>query len=207
LYQNYIVMENVEKEFTPEESLQLISQIIRKTRRNMKASSFYFILWGWVIVFASLACFFIIKYMVSIQQFKYINLGAWLAWIIPVLIGIIISRVHDYKTEKHENVKSLIGNIMKVLWTANGITIIIGCFIAYKAHFYPAPIILAIIGLSTFLTGYIIKFKPLLYGGIIFWLSGLISMYIQGDYQLLLTAFSIVVGYLIPGYMIKYSKD
>lgn len=200
-------MEKIEKEFTPEESLQLISQIISRTRRNLKASSFYFILWGWVIVFASLACFFTIKYMVSIQQFKYINLGAWMAWIIPVLIGAIIGRVHSYKMEKQENVKSQIGNIMKVLWSANGVTIIIGCLIAYKSKFYPAPIILAIVGMSTFLTGYIIKFKALLFGGIIFWLSALISLYIPGDYQLLLTAFSIILGYLIPGYMIKYSKE
>ncbi len=57
-------MENIEKEFTPEESLQLISQIIAKTRRNIKIASFFFILWGWVTVFASLACFFLIKIFV-----------------------------------------------------------------------------------------------------------------------------------------------
>lgn len=200
-------MENIEKEFTPEESLQLISQIINRTRRNIKIASFYFILWGWVVVFSSLCCFFLIKYFVYIQQYKYINLGAWMAWIVPVIIGIIISSAHVKKMEKVEMVKSQIGNIIKVLWYSNAVTITVGCFISYKLNFYPPPIILIIIGLSTFMTAYIIKFKPLMVGGIIFWLAGLASVFIPSDYQLILTAFSIAIGYLVPGYMLKYSKD
>ena len=53
----------------------------------------------------------------------------------------------------------------------------------------------------------IIKFKPLMYGGIIFWLATILSVFIQSDLQLLLTAVTIVAGYIIPGYMLKYSKD
>jgi hypothetical protein len=200
-------MENIEKEFTPEESLQMISQIINRTRRNIKVASFYFILWGWVMVFAALACFFVITYFVSIQQYKYINLGAWLAWIIPVLVGSIISATHQRKMEKIDLVKSEIGNIIKMLWYSNGIAIIIGCYISYKLNFYPAPLIFIIIGMSTFMTGYIIKFKPLIVGGVVFWLAGLISVFIQSDYQLILTAFCIAAGYLVPGYMLKNSKE
>jgi len=200
-------MANIEKEFTPEESLQLISQIIAKTRRNIKVASFYFILWGWVMIFASLACFFVIRYFVNIHEYKYLNLGAWLAWIIPVLVGSLISSAHAKKMERLEQARSQIGNIIKVMWYTNGIAIIIGCFISYKLNFYPAPLIFIIIGLSTFMTGYIIKFKPLMYGGIIFWLTVVISVFIHSDYQLLLTAISIAAGYLIPGYMLKNSKE
>jgi hypothetical protein len=200
-------MENHEKEFTPEESLQLISQIIAKTRRNIKIASFFFILWGWVTVIASLTCFFLIRYLVSTQQCKYINIGAWMAWLVPVFIGFIITMAHLKKMDKFEKVKSQIGSIIKVLWYSNAAAIIIGCFISYKLNFYPAPIVLIIIGLSTFVTGYIIKFKPLIYGGTIFWLAGILSVFIQSDYQLLLTAVSIIAGYLVPGYMLKYGKD
>jgi hypothetical protein len=201
------IMENVEKEFTPEESLQLISQVISKTRRNIKVASFFFILWGWTMVFASLACFFVIKYFVNIHQYKYINLWAWLAWIIPVLVASIISSTQEKKMKSFEKVKSQIGNIIKVMWTSNGIAIIIGCVVSYRLNFYPAPLIFIIIGLSTFMTGYIIKFRPLMYGGIIFWLATILSVFIQSDRQLLLTAVAIVAGYIIPGYMLKYSKD
>jgi hypothetical protein len=201
------IMENHEKEFTPEESLQLISQIIAKTRRNIKISSFYFILWGWITVFSSLTCFFLIKYMVSTHQCRYINIGAWMAWIVPAFIGLIISVGHAKKMDRSVKVKSQIGSIIKVLWYSNAVVITIGCFISYKLNFYPAPLVLIIIGLSTFMTGYIIKFKPIIYGGTIFWLAGILSVFIQSDYQLLLTAVSIVAGYLVPGYMLKYSKD
>ena len=200
-------MENVEKEFTPEESLLLISQVISKTRRNIKVASFFFILWGWTMVFASLACFFVIKYFVGIHQYKYINLWAWMAWIIPVLIASIVSSTQEKKMKSFEKVKSQIGNIIKIMWTSNGIAIVIGCIVSYRLNFYPAPLIFIIIGLSTFMTGYIIKFKPLMYGGIIFWLATILSVFIQSDLQLLLTAVTIVAGYIIPGYMLKYSKD
>jgi hypothetical protein len=200
-------MENIEKEFTPEESLQMISQVINKTRKNIKVSSFYFILWGWVMIFASLSCFFIIKYFMSIQQFKYINLGVWLAWIVPVLIGSFISKTHERKMEQLDKTKSLIGNIIKMTWYSNGIGIILCCFISYKLHISPAPLIFIIIGLSTFMTGYIIKYKPIMYGGIVFWIFTLLSVFINNEYQLLLTAFSIVAGYLVPGYMLKNNKE
>jgi len=200
-------MENIEKEFTPEESLQMISQIISKTRKSIKTSSFYFILWGWVLVFAALACFFVIKYFVSIQQYQYINLGAWLAWIIPVIVGTIISRVHERTSEKIEKGRSQIGNIIKMLWYSNGTAIVIGCFISYKLNFYPASIVFVIVGISTFMTGYIVKFKPLIYGGIIFWITSIMSAYIHNEYQLILTALSIAAGYLVPGYMLKNSKE
>jgi hypothetical protein len=201
-------MENVEKEFTPEESLQLISQVITKTRRSFKITSVYLILWGWVMVIASLACFSLIRYMVSNHQFKYINLGAWLTWMIPIFIAIIIERFYiNRRHVKVERTKSLIGNIIQMLWYANGVAIIVGCFISYKLNFYPTPIILIIIGIPTTVTGYIIKFKPLMIGGVIFWLASIVSIFTSSDYQLIVCAISIFSGYLIPGYLLKYSKE
>jgi hypothetical protein len=200
-------MENVEKEFTPEESLQLISQIITKARRNIKIAGFFFILWGWVTVFAALTCFFIIKYFCSIHLYKYIDLGTWMAWLIPIFIGCVISIIHGNKLKRIERAKSQIGSIIQVLWFSNAIVLTLAGFISYKLKFYPAPLILIIIGLSTYMTGYIIKFNPLKYGGIIFWISGILSVFILNEYQLVLTAVSIVLGYLVPGYLLKHSKD
>jgi hypothetical protein len=201
-------MENIEKEFTPEESLQLIGQIISKTRRNFKLASVYFILWGWIMVIASLACFSLVEYMLGRHQYTYINLGAWLAWIIPIFAGILIDMAYlRPKYVKVEKAKTQIGKIIKILWYANAIAIMIGCFVSYKMHFYPSPLILLIIGISTFVTGYIINYRPVIIGGIIFWLASILSVFIAPDYQLILFAISIFSGYLVPGYMLKYSKE
>ena len=199
-------MENIEKDFTPEESLQLISQIITKTRRNIKVGSFFFILWGWIVIFSSVSCFFVIKYFCAHHLEKYLNLACWLTWIIPTIIGFIISNLHAKKMEKTERVKSQIGSIIKAIWYTNALGIFISCFISYKMKSYPAPIILTIVGISTFLTGYIIKFRPLILGGIIFGLLAIFSCFIMNEYQLLVTALGILSGYLIPGYILKYSK-
>ena len=47
-------MENSEKQMTPEESLNLIGEVISNTRNNLKTDSFFFLLWGWFITVASL---------------------------------------------------------------------------------------------------------------------------------------------------------
>ena len=43
------------KEMNPQESLQIISEMIQKTQDNIRDGSTYFLLWGWLTLFASLA--------------------------------------------------------------------------------------------------------------------------------------------------------
>jgi hypothetical protein len=199
-------MENIEKEFTPEESLRLISQIITGAKRNVKYSSYYFILWGWVIIIASLTCFFVIRHLVSIRHFEHINFWASMSWVIPIFIGLIIN-IFYVKSNRHtELVKNKIGNIIRMLWYSNAGAIAIGCFIASRINFYPAPIIFIIVAIPTFITGYIIKFKPLMAGGVILALVSILSVYVMNEFQLLVTAGGMLAGYLIPGYMLRNNK-
>jgi hypothetical protein len=198
---------NVEKVFTPEESLQLISQVITDTRMNFKYSSYFVLLWGWIVVIASLSCFAVIRYFMSTQQYTYINLGCLLAWCVPIAVGIAIQIVHIRRVNKIKRVKSQLGMIIRTLWLANFVAMVLSSFIASKLHFYPAPVTLMIVGMSTFVTGYIIRFKPLMYGATLFGVASVIAVYVPGDYQLIITAISIAFGYLVPGYMLKYSKN
>ncbi|HRB68199.1 MAG TPA: hypothetical protein PLO32_10445, partial [Chitinophagales bacterium] len=60
-----------------------------------------------------------------------------------------------------------------------------------------------IYAIGTFVTGRIIQFKPLIIGGLIcFGLSVLIN-FIDGAEQLLVLALSVVVSYLIPGFILR----
>jgi hypothetical protein len=57
------------------------------------------------------------------------------------------------------------------------------------------------------MTGFIIRFKPIIYGGIIFWIFSIVSVFILNEYQLVIYAVAMVLGNIIPGYMLKYSKN
>jgi hypothetical protein len=65
-------------------------------------------------------------------------------------------------------------------------------------------------GLGTFISGGILKFKPLVFGGIASFVLVALTVFIPAlsesfNGALLMLAASIIVSYLIPGYMLKRS--
>ena len=82
-------MKNSEKTLSPEESLDLISKTIANFKRNYKSDSYAFLLWGWIIIIASLSHFVIIKYLVYLELYNKINLFSLLNWGIFIVIGYI----------------------------------------------------------------------------------------------------------------------
>ena len=70
-----------------------------------------------------------------------------------------------------------------------------------------APYILLLAGFPTFLSGFIIKFKPLILGGICFWIMALVVHFAGPSLAPLGTPVAMLTGYLIPGYMLKNKVD
>ena len=56
--------------------------------------------------------------------------------------------------------------------------------------------------MATFATGKILKFTPLLFGGIVFWLSAFICLKVVDESQLIVQAVSTFLGYIIPGILL-----
>jgi hypothetical protein len=76
-------------------------------------------------------------------------------------------------------------------------------FFGYKINFQLNPLILLLVSIPTFVSGIILKFKPLIVGGILFWFFGLINFFVPLEYQNLIGALAMICGYLIPGYLLK----
>jgi hypothetical protein len=57
--------------------------------------------------------------------------------------------------------------------------------------------------MPTFLSGIILKFKPLVIGGISCWLLAVVSVFIPMEYQLLCIAAAVIFAWIIPGYLLK----
>jgi hypothetical protein len=68
------------------------------------------------------------------------------------------------------------------------------------------PYILLLAGFPTFLSGFIIKFKPLIFGGICFWVVALLVHFAGSELAPLGTPVAMLIGYLIPGYMLKKQR-
>jgi hypothetical protein len=66
-----------------------------------------------------------------------------------------------------------------------------------------SPYILTLVGFATFVSGFIIKFKPLIIGGILFWIIAVIVSFADPSIAPFGMTVAVITGYLIPGYMIK----
>lgn len=185
-------------ELNPKESLELIAETIAKTKENFKYQSFYYLIWGWLVAGASLSQYVLINF----TEFE-MN---YLPWPILMSLGAIITIIYSIRLGRVSQTETYLGNFIKNLWIVLGISFIFMLFISIKLEFWPAPGVLLLAGIGTMVSGLTMKFKPLIFGGIIFAVFTIVTLYFRGPEQLILNAIAIIFGYLIPGYLLKYSK-
>ena len=187
----------MEKSFNEQDSLKLISEMLENTKARFNENGFFFLLWGWLVLIASLLHFTLLH-----TDFPY----PYMVWPVIMSGGGIASGIAGYRRGKDAKVKTFIDRSMSYLWIGFMISFIILFAIVIigniKWHLL-SILIMALYGLPTFVSGGILKFKPLIYGALACWILAIISLFVQEDYVLLLSALSVVLAYLIPGYLLK----
>jgi hypothetical protein len=69
------------------------------------------------------------------------------------------------------------------------------------------PVIMLMSTIPTVVSGVLIKFRPLIIGGVCFWVFGILCFLVPDPWQFLVGAVAVIVGYLIPGFMLRYKKE
>ncbi|MEO7307826.1 MAG: hypothetical protein ABIR78_03720 [Ferruginibacter sp.] len=188
--------------FSPKDSLLLIDSMINQAKNRFSENGFLYLLWGWLILFCSIAHFVILK----LQLFKHpevIWASCWLAVIFQV--------IYLVRTKKKEIVKTYSEEIINYIWISFGISMFILSFILGKSQGweYLYSLFLLLYGIPTFLSGVVMQFKPLKTGGITCWVLAIISTFILPVYGLLLLAVAMIVAWIVPGYLLrkKYNQQ
>ena len=188
------------RELNPTESLHIISDAINKTRENIRGQSFYYLLWGWIVTIASFSHYV----LASNTNFKM----EYLPWLILIPIGWITSIAYSIKREKTKPYQTYFELFLKYLWIVLGISFILVVFISAKLKINPTALVLLLAGIGTFISGLTLKFKPLIIGGLLLFIFSIISLFVDKSYILLIHTIAIIVGYLIPAYLLKnHSSD
>lgn len=199
-------MEPKEKELSPQESLNLITSMIDQTKGAVADDSFHFLLWGWLVFSCCIA-----SYVMKVQLQYHNHYIVW--WLMPV--GGAISAWYGAKQAKERRVKSFLDEALGYLWIAVGLSffalVIINVFagaevMAWKTAFTYYILLYAI---GTFVSGSLLRFKPLIYGGLINFVLCVVSSKFGYDNQLLIAALAILISYIIPGHLLrrKYQKQ
>src|SRR5699024_5481599 len=131
-----------EETFDEQQSLRTIRQMIDRSKRNLTAKGFFYILWGWLAFAAAIAQFLLIQFGI----YKWSSA----VWSI-VIIGIVVSVIKGRKLRKKAGAASYSGSIMSVIWIAFLINYFILAAFSFKITVLFAPIILVMIGGTLFI--------------------------------------------------------
>jgi FtsH-binding integral membrane protein len=192
-------MELQETSSTPSESLRVIESFIDKTKRNLRARSFDLLLWGILVALASLAHYFLLT------SFQYEN--AWLPWPILMIGGSIFTSIYHATNKKEKQVRTFADVFLMWLSICSGVIFFVIAFLCVRQSISPFPFMLAHTSVLIFVTGAILRFKPLVAGGILFMVSSIVSSFLPYESQLLFCAAVVIIGYLVPGILIRKEKD
>jgi hypothetical protein len=187
-------METKNDNLNPQQSLDLITSMIRQTQGNASESSFYFLLWGWVITLCNFGMYFMLRF----TEFEY----PYLVWTLAIPAW-IITMFYGNKQDASRGVTTHLDKITMWLWIGMAISITPCWIFGAKINWLVNAAILMPVGMATFLSGIIIRFKPLLYGGITFWIAGTLCYLASPVDQYLIGGVAMIFGYLVPGYMLK----
>ena len=183
-------------QFNEQNSLQLIESMINKAKNNFSESGTLYLLWGIVVFVCSMVQFVAIHF--------YNNQNAYYIWFLTWLV-VIYQVIFLSRKAKKEKVKTYTADILKYVWICFAASMVLFIFILQyqKAYYSINPAILVLYGLPTFLSGVILKFRPLIIGGIACWLLSFGSVFVPYDYQLLFICAAVLFAWIIPGYLLR----
>lgn len=209
-------MRESDKQLTEKESLELITQMINKAKDVNHSTGLTSIMWGCVIVICSLV------------RLAEIHFGFHMPFDIYLLtvVAIIPTIYFSIKEKRESRVKAYGDNFIDNIWISFGITIFLLSFVlnsvfanlrpmmeeysllaghapTFNFYEYAAPFFLMLYGMPTFITGSSMKFKPMFWGGLVCWVSCIITIYTPVKVDLALTAVSAVFAWFIPGLILE----
>jgi hypothetical protein len=190
-----------EPKMSEQDSMKLIASMINKAKNQVSENGFLYIIWGWVIIICCAVQF------LSDQFFHYPK--AYYIWFSMYAV-IIFQIIYLIRKKKSDVAKTYTEEINGFVWIAFAIGFMLMVFICsrFEAKQLILPLLLVFYGIPTFLSGSILKFTPLMIGGICCWILAFVSTFIAFEYQLILIATAVIAAWLIPGYLlqIRYKK-
>ena len=192
-------------EIEVKENLEVIRSMIEETKKATAYSGAIYIAWGAVTLLAILGTYL----LVVLELYRYI----WMNWILFMALGLVYSLYHGVTLKRKALVTTFSGKILGHTWFACGMSLLILAFVAPLAGLYPGQMVPAVvatvIGIGYFITAELIQWKLLFWLAILWWVGGAGMMFLKTESILLVFAFLMSLGYLIPGFILRanYKKQ
>jgi hypothetical protein len=183
-----------EKELTGEESLELISRMISKARRDYFDTGLSSLLWGSTITFCSLVTF--ANYYLHWSALDFV----WfLTFAAAIAQGFISAREKKNRRRKgHDE------DLMSGIWISFAISaFLLALVMGLLKIDYSPSLYMIIYGIPTFTTGYGRRFRPMIIGGLACWIFSILAVFTPFPYAILYLAASAQLAWFIPGLILR----
>jgi hypothetical protein len=188
-----------ERTLLPQESLALIAEAIRKTKENFRENSRFFLLWGWLIAAASLG-FFLLRQYTETRFF-------FLPFPILATAGIVTTVIWYRQQRAVSPTETYLGYFVNRLWLVVGVSFILVVYISVSRGWTPFLYTMVVAGIGTLVSGLAMKFRPLVWGGALFFAAAVAGVYLPVSGLPLLNGLAMIGGYLVPGYLLKSAHE
>ena len=187
-------MEN-DQQLTNQQSLEIIQQMINQAKTNITDNGLGWLLWGSMIIFA------------SVSTFVFIQTGAkdiFLGWNIFGIFTIVMLSYDMFKP-KRKTVRTYISDLLRLVdigFIACIFTIIFSINVAVDPN-SGFGFFLMIFAFLMLIKGGAVKSRALMIGAAVNW-AGAIAMFLNKDfkYDMLIMATAVLIGYIIPGILL-----
>jgi hypothetical protein len=197
----------MEKEsgFSGQESLELIQSMINRARHQFSENGHLYLIWGWVVLLCSVGQFI----LMNVVNYEKHYLVWTLTW-----VAVIYQTIYLYKKKKSRTVRTYTDDILSFVWVVFIILMFLfgylfGSVLGQEYYKFINPGFLALYGMPTFLSGVIIRFRPLQIGAVCCWVLSAIAPYVPYRYQILLLSAGVIAAWIVPGYILRarYKKQ
>jgi len=196
--------QTISESFDENQSIQVIKEMIMVSQKKLKNDGVLFILWGWII-FYNYISWYVINDIVTTYQikmgFEYFAKGL-------VVFAFAFSIYYIYR--KGKKVTSYIGISLRYVWISLIVCLsLVNIIIFNVIHEFNAalqhPIFMVFMAFAVVITGGILRYKLIIFGGIFFGLLAYMCTYLSLENQMLIEAFAWLIAFIIPGHYL-YAK-
>ncbi len=188
----------MQESLTEKQSLSIIEEMINKAKNEFSEDGSMYLLWGWVILFCSLG-HFILDVIIGYNK-------AWYIWSVTWVVAVYMI-IYLRTRGRRRKVRTYADEILGYVWLAFVIMMVLTFFLLQKFipqfWLYNFMFVLLCYGMPTFLSGIILQFRPLVFGGIACWILSVAAGFVYFRYHPLFVSAAVVLAWIIPGYILK----
>ncbi len=217
-------MTNNEKPFDEQDSLNLITDMIRKAKGTFHERGTSAILWGAVVAFCGITSFICLEYdlwpgfdiwllilvavipqvWISIQEGKRRQIKTyqqsatdmvWIVYMISIISLVVYQNIVPGATQR---ILTEEGQTLMLRTNDSGLVEGIKPFLPSITSIY-----LIIYAFPTLATGLINRFKPMIWGAAVCYLFFIASLFTSAKYDMLLAGLAAIGNWLIPGIILR----